>query len=481
MGQGASTNLGSSDGEGGTHSGSGTAVKTCYYELLAVSRDATQDDIKKAYKKKALELHPDRNHGNVEEATRLFTGIQAAYEVLSDPQEREWYDSHREQILYGDHDSAVSGGPSHPVSVTTSEEVLEWFSMFAKISYDDDSRNNFYTLAGTAFKKLADEEITAAEQAGEDEPYYPDFGNPRSTHEDWVKQFYAAWGGFKTLKSFSWCDVYRYSDAPDRRVKRIMEKENKKFRDAGIREFDSSVRVRLVATVPFRPELIVEQSFVLFVRKRDPRFIKNTQSEAQRQAALLAASREQATRQRRENLAKLREFKAADWTRTSHGADEDSDGLEEETVEKYECIVCKKTFWSERQMGEHEKSKKHTKNVRALKRQMMKEDKEFDLDRDVREIEKQQEDAPIESSEDEELEELEKPDTTKTNTLHDALNKNLQKLDLTPSKGQGAKSSDPEGNSEATHPPPPPSPTPNKKKKKQKTETETTKAPSQTA
>jgi len=204
-------------------------------------------------------LHPDRNYDNVEEATRLFTGIQAAYEVLSDPQEREWYDSHREQILHGDHDSGVSGGPSHPVSVTTSEDVLEWFSTFAaKISYDDSSRNNFYTIVGAAFKKLADEEITAAEQVGEDAPYYPDFGNSKSTHEDWVKQFYAVWGGFRTLKSFSWCDVYRYSDAPDRRIKRIMEKENKKFRDAGIREFNDSVRVGLVIPVSFVPELIEE-------------------------------------------------------------------------------------------------------------------------------------------------------------------------------------------------------------------------------
>ncbi|KAG0132906.1 hypothetical protein HOY82DRAFT_669238 [Tuber indicum] len=432
MGQGASANAGLSDGEGDLRSGPGTAVKTCYYELLDVPRDASQDDIKKAYKKKALELHPDRNYDNVEEATRLFTGIQAAYEVLSDPEEREWYDSHREQILHGDHDPGASGGPSHPVSVTTSEDVLEWFSMFAtKISYDDNSRNNFYTLVGAAFKKLADEEITAAEQAGEDAPYYPDFGNSKSTHEDWVKQFYAAWGGFRTLKSFSWCDVYRYSDAPDRRVKRIMEKENRKFRDAGMREFNDSVR-----------------SFVLFIRKRDPRFIKNTQSEAQRQAALLAASREQAARQRKENLAKLKEFKAADWTQASHKAedysddpDEDEEVEEEEIIEKYECIVCKKTFWSEGQMGEHEKSKKHVKNVQALKRQMMKENQEFDLGRDIRGIEKRREDvdAPIEAPEAEEL------DVTKNDTPHDALNRDLQKLDLTSSKPPN-----PESNPKAT-------------------------------
>lgn len=141
----------------------------------------------------------------------------------------------------------------------------------------------------------------------------------------------------------------------------------------------------------------------MFVRKRDPRFISNTQTEAQRQAALLAASKDQATRQRAENAAKLRNYKAADWTQVSEqileemydseGTEEDgSDAADEEEeeekeeviIERYECIVCRKTFGSEGQMDAHERSKKHTKAVYALKRQMQKENKEFDLDRDVR-------------------------------------------------------------------------------------------------
>ena len=66
-------------------------MRTCYYELLDVSYDVSPDDLKKAYKKKALEWHPDKNHGNVEEATKKFALIQEAYEVLSDPHERAWY------------------------------------------------------------------------------------------------------------------------------------------------------------------------------------------------------------------------------------------------------------------------------------------------------------------------------------------------------------------------------------------------------
>lgn len=188
----------------------------------------------------------------MEEATQLFTGIQAAYEVLSDPQERAWYDSHREQILGGYHDDGSTGAP-HPDSVTTSEDILELIFMFTtKITYDESVPGNFYAVLGEAFKKIADEEIAAAERANEDPVYYPDFGNSKSTHEDWVKQFYTVWGGFWTQKSFSWCDVYRYQDAPDRRIKRIMEKENKKMRDSAIKEYNDTVRVSHISCILMR-------------------------------------------------------------------------------------------------------------------------------------------------------------------------------------------------------------------------------------
>lgn len=61
----------------------------CYYEVLAVSRTASADEIKKAYRKLALKWHPDKND-NSEEATLTFRSILQAYEVLIDPQERAW-------------------------------------------------------------------------------------------------------------------------------------------------------------------------------------------------------------------------------------------------------------------------------------------------------------------------------------------------------------------------------------------------------
>lgn len=62
-----------------------------YYKILGVSRDATQEEIKKAYRKAALKYHPDRNPGN-KEAEEKFKEAAEAYAVLSDPEKRARYD-----------------------------------------------------------------------------------------------------------------------------------------------------------------------------------------------------------------------------------------------------------------------------------------------------------------------------------------------------------------------------------------------------
>ena len=62
-----------------------------YYEVLGVSRNATDDEIKKAYRKLALTYHPDRNQGNPE-AEEKFKEINQAYEVLGDPDKRTHFD-----------------------------------------------------------------------------------------------------------------------------------------------------------------------------------------------------------------------------------------------------------------------------------------------------------------------------------------------------------------------------------------------------
>ncbi|OWZ22480.1 hypothetical protein PHMEG_0002825 [Phytophthora megakarya] len=62
-----------------------------YYDLMGIEADATPEQIKKAYRRKALQLHPDKR-GNTPESQEEFTRMKQAYDVLSDPQKREVYD-----------------------------------------------------------------------------------------------------------------------------------------------------------------------------------------------------------------------------------------------------------------------------------------------------------------------------------------------------------------------------------------------------
>ena len=67
--------------------------KKDYYEVLGVSKDATKDEIRKAYKKLALKWHPDKNPENKKEAEEKFKEIAEAYSVLSDPDKKKEYDN----------------------------------------------------------------------------------------------------------------------------------------------------------------------------------------------------------------------------------------------------------------------------------------------------------------------------------------------------------------------------------------------------
>lgn len=355
-----------SSGNGGTaETAPAQEAKTSYYELLGVERQATEDELKKAYRRKALLLHPDKNRGDEERATKTFAEVQAAYEVLSDPQERAWYDSHESSILRGD--DGAAGGEDAPtyqnVRMTTADELTRLVRKFNSNVEFTDSPSGFFGFVRETFEKLADEEDIAASWEDVDVRAYPTFGHKDDEHDDVVKQFYSAWAGFATVKSFAWRDKYRLSEAPDRRIRRMMERENNAERQEGIREFNEAVRV-----------------LVAFIRKRDPRYKPNTQSEEDRQKALRDAATAQRARARAANEAKIQEADVPEWDKFREVSDEEEEEEEEPEQEIIECVACDKEFKSERQYEAHEKSKKHQKAVQALQRKMKKDNAKLDLD-----------------------------------------------------------------------------------------------------
>lgn len=98
--------------------------------------------------------------------------------------------------------------------------------------YGDDE-NGFYSVYRGVFANIA---------ALEGQLDLPSFGTSESSDE-LVEEFYSFWRSFVTQRSFTWADKYNTLSAPQRRVKRLMEKENKKERDRRRRSFTELVRV----------------------------------------------------------------------------------------------------------------------------------------------------------------------------------------------------------------------------------------------
>ncbi|VVD02878.1 unnamed protein product [Leptidea sinapis] len=221
----------------------------CHYEILCISRDASGSEIKKAYRKLALQWHPDKNLENEQEAKEQFQLVQNAYEVLSDPQERAWYDNHREQLLKG-------AGSSY------NDDSLDVFSYFSPSCYKGfgDDPQSFYAVYSEVFSKLASEETDFLDDP-EDVNKIPKFGNPLSPYEE-VHEFYAFWMAFSTNKSYVWLDQYEISQGDNRRVIKLMEKENNKIRQKARKERNEEIR-RLVSYVRRRDKRVIEHTKLL--------------------------------------------------------------------------------------------------------------------------------------------------------------------------------------------------------------------------
>ncbi|KAI3628266.1 hypothetical protein GLX27_000032 [Malassezia furfur] len=388
-----------------------------YYELLEVDQNEPVEGIRKSYRRLALRYHPDKNPGKEAEANKKFTKLQEAYEVLSDETERAWYDQNRDRLMQGTEEDAEedvdakfrffrSGGAAPKASSLAPgvgvAHLLRFYSpSIAKDLSDTDS--SFFGTYRRLFALIAEEDRVAAPYPGEvhendfadpdrdDAYWYVGFGHPNTPYiatdgrRD-VRSFYQFWMNFSSRKSFAWKDKFDVRDAQDRRVKRLMEKDNKRARDAARREYNEAIR-----------------SLAVFIRRRDPRYkaYQAAQSEATSAAATAEAEKRrkaEAAKRQEEKRKQAASFQAQSWQMANEpeddwasdftsgesydsddahvsSADEDASASEgDEDEEAFDCVACNKRFQSRAAWENHERSKKHKKEVQRLKREMLAED-----------------------------------------------------------------------------------------------------------
>ncbi|RKP38843.1 hypothetical protein BJ085DRAFT_13318 [Dimargaris cristalligena] len=353
-------------------------TKICHYDLLGVSFDATSDELKKAYRQQALLWHPDKNPHRIDEATAYFAQIQSAYQVLSDPQERSWYDDHKDAILRGA--DLNSADPDSMTSGPTSEALMKYFSDTMFRGYSD-SKDGFFMLYGKIFRAVSDEELRAAGSSMDPDLKQAlsnlDFGqsfthakqpinrNDGSRHTYTLLEYYSFWSSFSTCRSFGWHEKYRLSEAPNRYVRRAMEKENRKLRESARKTYNDTVR-----------------SLITFVKKRDPRI------------QAWNAEQQELQRQREEEKSRLKaeaktvrvkvNYQAPAWAQVDDAAYDRLFGLADggeaglEGEDELYCVVCDKAFKSVPQRQNHDRSKKHIKALQQMRVQLLEDDEFFE-------------------------------------------------------------------------------------------------------
>lgn len=370
----------------------------CHYEVLEVPQNADESQIRTAYKKLALRWHPDKNLDDVDTAKTEFQFVQQAYEVLSDRQERAWYDNHREQILRG-------GNKDFEDNCL---DVYQYFTTTCFKGYSDDD-GGFYAVYRKVFETIAKEDIEFIDDK-EEFCDIPTFGTSSSSYNDVVGPFYSYWLGYSTKKSFVWLDLHKIQDVRERRIYKFMEKENKKIRVKAKQERNEEVR-----------------ALVSFVRKRDRRVREHAKVEEARILENRRKQEELSQSRRLQRRKELSEMKSeAEWDKFDNVkgqlkeiekelakefgeklSDDEADS-ESELLDNSYCAACNKVFKTSKAFQNHEISKKHKENVEKLREYMAEEDETDEEENDDNATEEKVDDEILSDdlTEDEEVEEV---------------------------------------------------------------------------
>ncbi|KAA0194124.1 DnaJ subfamily A member 5 [Fasciolopsis buskii] len=350
----------------------------------------------------SLQWHPDKNASSLEDTTVIFQQIQEAYRVLSDPQERAWYDSHRAQILQ-------SGGQKAQMGSTAAyeEERVDVFEFFTRSCFEnfDDGKKGFYTVYRKVFDDITDEEqrarafvVNCSSSESEDEEQsgrtrssshdYPTFGHSDSNYADVVAPFYQFWETFRTHKNYTWVETYDIRCADSRQERRAMEQENRRLRNAARRKRNEEVR-QLVAFVKKRDRRVAAERVRIQQLNEESqiRTQKMAKEARQREAIRLTEAwneelsfgglTSQWAEEFEAELARMEAELDGVHDQAVNETSVNKDNVEEDTlsdVNELYCIACDKLFASVKAKINHEASKRHKKQSDLLRKILLEEE-----------------------------------------------------------------------------------------------------------
>ena len=142
-----------------------------YYSILGVPKTASDDDIKKAYRKLAMQFHPDKNPGKEKWANEKFKEINEAYGVLGNPDKRKQYDQ------FGTTGEASDVFNSHTTQSTVEDLMRDFGGAGLNVDFMDSIFGNFTKKRGFSFHQYATDGsgrifFTTPEDESMEEPYY---------------------------------------------------------------------------------------------------------------------------------------------------------------------------------------------------------------------------------------------------------------------------------------------------------------------
>ncbi|KAG6465579.1 hypothetical protein O3G_MSEX015242 [Manduca sexta] len=293
------------------------------------------------------------------------------------------YDNHREQLLRGARSSYNDD----------SLDVYPYFTPSCYKGFGDDPQG-FYGVYAEVFSKLAAEETDFLDDP-EEVANIPKFGKSTSPYEE-VNGFYSYWMSFSTNKSYVWLDQYEIQQGDNRRVIKLMEKENNKIRQKARKERNEEIR-RLVSFVRRKDKRVIEHTKQLQEKAEE----NKRKAEQLRRERILQRQKEIEEAKKREGessflqseeyqmkLSAIESLLAEEFGLSSdddtiseggmESSNEESSKTEEaseaskatakspsrsKTIKNLYCSACNKLFKNINSFENHENSKKHKENV----------------------------------------------------------------------------------------------------------------------